>query len=221
MTLGADELGVADAIQREAAAVHAPQRLREALAAQHGRRAARGRRRAAILGAAAAALAVVLLTARPDAQQRQPSIAGAATIALLPSTQPRPAADPRRQALLRASVGGVRFPTYAGGGLNWRPTGLRRSRHEGRDVVTVAYRQASGAHVGYAIVGGPPLPVSAGAQVVSRGGLRLAIMRRAGTTIVTWRRGGRTCVLASRDAPVPAMLAMATWHPKEQAPERY
>jgi hypothetical protein len=222
MRPGTDELRVAEAIRREAAAVRAPQRLRATLAAQQDRRAARLRgRRGALVAAAVAALAAVVLTVHPGAERGRPSIAGAAAIALLPSLQAAPAADPRSPALLRASVGGVRFPAYAGGGPNWRATGLRRSQYEGRVVVAVAYRHASGARVGYAIVAGAPLPVSPGAQVVARGALRFAVARRAGATIVTWRRGGRTCVLASRDASAPAMIAMAAWHPDGQVPEHY
>ena len=218
--LGADELAAADAIRRKAAGVHAPQRLRDALGAQQARRR-RASVNAAAVAAAVTVVAAVLLVVHPGARPDRPSVAGVAAIALLSPNQAAPAPDARAPELLRAAAGGVRFPAYAGGGLHWRADGLRRARHEGRDVVAVSYRQASGSRVGYAIVSGVPLAVSTGARVVERGELRLAVLRRGATTIVTWRRGGRTCVLASRDASTAAMLAMAAWHPGGRSPERY
>jgi hypothetical protein len=223
MTRDLEERRVVAAIRAEAGAVQAPQRLRETLAAQRTRRSARGRR-ASLLGASAlatAVLATLLLLVDTGTDPGRPSIADAATVALLEPTQPAPASDARAP-LLHVSVGAVRFPDYAKGGLAWRPDGLRRERSGGRRVVVVSYRHPSGAHVGYAIVDGPPLPVAAGVRTVTRDGTRFAVLQHpAGTTIVTWRRGGHTCVLASRDATAQAMLEMASWHPGAASSEHY
>jgi hypothetical protein len=62
-------------------------------------------------------------------------------------------------------------------------------------------------------VGRPGLRLAAGATTVVRHGVRFAVLRDAGATIVTWRRGGRTCVLASRDASAAALLRIAAWRP--------
>ena len=80
---------------------------------------------------------------------------------------------------------------------------------------------AAGARAGYAIVAGPPLKLAAGARAVMRDRVRYAVLPIGGTTIVTWRRRGRTCVLASREASAQALLAMAAWQPDEGSQERY
>ena len=214
-----DERGVARAIHAASGAVDAPVSLREALDAQRTRRAARGRR-ASLLGAsvtAVGAIAMVVLLLHPGAAQRPPSVADAAAVALLTPTLPAPAPDRHAPLLLRASAGGVRFPDYANGGLAWQPVGVRRARRGGQGLVVVSYRRSS-VRVGYAIVEGPALPISRGGRSVAYDGVRFAVIHRAGATIVTWRRGGHTCVLASRDATEQAMLEMASWHPAQTVP---
>lgn len=126
---------------------------------------------------------------------------------------PAPARGARAPALLRASADGVRFPNYAHGGLGWRAGGQRHARRGGRELVVVSYRHSRYGHAGYAIVGRPALRLAAGAPTVVRNGVRFAVLRDAGKTIVTWRRSGRTCVLASRDASVEALPRIAAWRP--------
>jgi hypothetical protein len=76
--------------------------------------------------------------------------------------------------------------------------------------MTVEYRGRR-QRVGYTIVAGPALAVPGEAQRVRRGSLGLAVVRRDGATVVTWRRAGHTCVLASRDAPARRLLDLAAW----------
>ncbi len=211
-----DDTLVADAIRVAAAQVRAPERLRLQLAAQQRARRTRQRRTAGALAATlATALAAVLALAHPAGGPGPPSIADAAAIALRAPTLPAPARDARVPELLRASAGGVRFPDYAYGRLGWRADGLGRVHRGGREVVVVSYARGAGARAGYAIVAGPALRVAAGAPRVVRHGVQFAVLRDAGATIVTWRRSGRTCVLASRDAPAATLLRLAAWRAED------
>jgi hypothetical protein len=207
-----DDTFVADAIRAAAAQVRAPERLRVQLAAQRARRTRHRRTAGALVATLATALAAVLALAHPAGEPGPPSIADAAAIALRAPTLPAPARDARAPELLRASAGGVRFPDYAYGRLGWRADGLRRARRGGRDVIVVSYaRGAGGPRAGYAIVAGPALGLTAGAPRIVRRGVQFAVLRDAGATIVTWRRSGHTCVLASRDAPAGMLLRLAAW----------
>ena len=212
--------GVADAIRATAADVHAPRRLHEAIDAQRPRRSARAPRVAAGVAACAAVAGALIVLAGGSSDRPPPTIADAAAVALLEPALPPPARDSGAPSYLRASAGGVRFPDYASGGLGWRADGLRRERRAGRDSSSCP-RAPAGARAGYAIVAGAPLAVAAGARTVVRDRVRFAVLQSGGTTIVTWRRRGRTCVLASREASARALLAMAAWHPDEGSQERY
>jgi hypothetical protein len=208
-----DDAGVAATIHAAAGAVRAPDRLRRELAGQRTRRTGRRRTAGAFAAAVATAFAAVLALAHPVGDPGPPSIAETASVALRAPALPAPARDARAPALLRASADGVRFPNYAYGGLGWHAEGQRHTRRGGRELVVVSYAHGRDAHAGYAIVGRPGLRLAAGAPTVVRHGVRFAVLRDAGATIVTWRRGGRTCVLASRDASVAALLRIAAWRP--------
>jgi hypothetical protein len=210
-----DDARVAAMIHAAAAAVRAPDRLRRELAAQRPRRVGRRRSAGAFAAAVATTFAAVLAFAHPAGDRGPLSIVETASVALREPVAPAPARDARAPALLRASADGVRFPNYAYGGLGWRPEGQRHTRRGGRELVVVSYTHGRDAHAGYAIVGRPALRLAAGAATVVRNGVRFAVLRDAGATIVTWRRDGRTCVLASRDASAEALLRIAAWRPDD------
>jgi len=218
-----DEARIAEAIRTAAGAVHAPPGLHRTLAAQRARRRRRGRVAGALAATAAAALAAVLALAHGDGDPAAPppTIADAVAVALREPALPAPARDARAPAFLRASSGGVAFPDYARGALHWRADGLLRARRAGRDIVVVSYTRYGRARVGYAIVGGAALRPARTRWRVVRDGTRFAVQRSAGATIVSWRRGGRTCVLASRDTSSEALLEMAAWQPPPAAGGRY
>ena len=198
---------IAVRIRAAAASVQAPPSLRAALAVGP-QRAARRRpapRLIALGGAALALVAVVLALAPGGHDPAAPTVASAASAALRPPTQPAPrGAD----GALSVSAAGVRFPDY-GAGAHWRPVGTRTDRLGGRTTVSVAYRGAAGAQAGYAIVDGAPLPVPAGARRIVYEGVSIAVIERDGLRIVTWRRGGRTCVVAARATSLDRLLDLA------------
>ena len=197
---------IAVRIRAAAASVQAPPSLRAALAVGP-QRAARRRPapRLIALGGAALALVAVVLALAPGGHDPAATVASAASAALRPPTQPAPrGAD----GALSVSAAGVRFPDY-GAGAHWRPVGTRTDRLGGRTTVSVAYRGAAGAQAGYAIVDGAPLPVPAGARRIVYEGVSIAVIERDGLRIVTWRRGGRTCVVAARATSLDRLLDLA------------
>lgn len=213
-----DEIGAA--ISAAAQTVHAPDGLRARIEAQRAE-AARRRRpartwRPVLAGAGLAlavvvvALAVVLAGGGGTGATPAPTVADAAAAALRAPTGPPPERDPAHPTLLRASVGGVRFPEWEYA-FRWQATGVRHDSLGGRAVTTVSYIGPADERVGYAIVDSPALAVPAGGRVVRRGGTRFTILRRGGTTVVTWRRGDNTCVLAGYGATADRLVALAAW----------
>lgn len=222
--MSSDDARIAAAIRATAGAVRAPEQLREELAAQRVRRTARRRIAGALAATVATALAAVLALSQAGGEPGSaaaPTIAEAAVVALRQPALPAPARDAKAPSFLQASSGGVAFPDYGQGGLRWRPDGLLRARRGGRDIVVVSYTRGAGVRAGYAIVGGPALRQAQSAAPVVRGDTRFAVQRTAGITIVSWRRGGRTCVLASREASAQALLSMAAWRPAPASRARY
>jgi hypothetical protein len=208
-----DSERIGAAIRAAAATVEAPPRLRARIAEEELREAP-GRRRTSrwvlipALGAAAAvvAMAIGLLTlGRGDA----PSVADAAGLALRAPTQPAPRDDSRDERFLRAEIGGIRFPNYDYR-TDWATAGARRDEVSGRDALTVVYRKGAETF-GYTVVDGDPLEVPAGVRRISAEGLRLAVLRRDGALVVTWRQNGHTCVLAGRTANLDQLIAWANW----------
>ncbi|MBJ7332339.1 MAG: hypothetical protein JHC95_20760 [Solirubrobacteraceae bacterium] len=148
----------------------------------------------------AAALALLLGGGAAD-----PSLTDMARAALLPPAQPAPAA--RRDGTLAVAVGGVPFPGAARAG-GWQPLGTRSDTLGDRTVRTVTYRRG-GRVASYSIVDGPALELPDGATRTTYDDVDAAVLRRDGMTIVTWERGGRTCILASATAGAARLLEFA------------
>ncbi|MBS1869976.1 MAG: hypothetical protein JSS99_09955 [Actinobacteria bacterium] len=196
--------------------VVAPDRLRLAVAGQvaDARRAQTRERRLrgrlggllAAAGAVAAALVVLGLFAGSLLNDRSsaPNVRAVAPVALRAPTAPAPAARPGGE-LLAAQAGPIAFPTWTR--VGWRAVGTRRDTIRGHEVRTVFYADAAGRRIGYAIADAP-LPV-AGGRLVTRGGAQLRVLASGATAVVTWRRDGRTCVLAGRGVPVGRLLTLA------------
>jgi hypothetical protein len=162
----------------------------------------------ALAGAVAAALVVLGLFAGRilDDGGTAPGVRAVAPIALRTAIAPAPAARPGGEGLV-ARVGPIRFPTYANHGLH--AVGARSDTVGGRAVRTVFYADAAGRRIGYAIADAR-LPV-AGGQLVTRRGVQLRVLAHGATSIVTWRRDGRTCILAGRGVPVERLLQLASY----------
>ncbi|HVP01300.1 MAG TPA: hypothetical protein VMT10_01915 [Solirubrobacteraceae bacterium] len=193
--------------------ISAPPHLRAAVARERLQHGPGGRRRAprrALLAlaacvAAGALAAATLLGGSPAA----PTLAQAAALALSPATQPAPGVDPRDGRYVARAVGAVRFPNYAYD-APWRAAGARSDTIAGRRAATVIYARG-GERVGYTIVDGAPLRVPASVALVRFGGVDARVVRRGDTVAVVWRRGGHTCIVASRTAGLGRLLRFAAW----------
>jgi hypothetical protein len=196
------------------AEARAPLALRERIEADRARaRPALRRRRLALGGSlaglvAAALLAVILAT--PASGPAGPSVAQAAELATLPATGTAPSVDSAHHGLLKRSVGGVSYPSWQYE-FPWRASGVREDRLHGRRAVTVFYDSPTHVRIGYTIVAGKALGEPAGTSR-GQGAERYVVMRRGSRTVVTWRRGGHTCILSGPAAvPVERLLALASW----------
>jgi hypothetical protein len=198
--------------------VVAPDRLRLAVAervtdtrrAQGRERRLRGRLGGLLAAAGAAAVVLAVLGMLASGiltdETGAPSARALAPIALRAPTAPAPAARAGGE-LLAAHAGPIAFPTWTRAG--WHAVGARSDTIRGHHVRTVFYADAAGRRVGYAIADAR-LPV-AGGELVTRRGAQLRVLARGATAIVTWRRAGRTCMLAGRDVPVERLLTLASY----------
>ena len=213
------EPGFAAAIERRerassviAAAVaetHAPLGLRQRVDALSSAPAARAPRRRwlpfALTAGAAATVAVAVVIAVGGGELDVRSTVAAA----LRSPVAAIGVDPVQPRLLREEVEGVRFPNF-GGKFGWQPIGERTDEIEGRRTRTVFYERA-GRRIAYTIVAGDALEEPGDGRPVTVGGVRLRTLRVGDRAVVTWRRGGRTCVLSGAGVTAPQLLELAAW----------
>jgi len=186
-----------------AAARYVAERERAPLAIRMSRRVLepppRSRRRGLMfaLAGSLAALASILTLAGGGAPGL--TVARAATLATRPAlaTVGEPAEDSVTLPRLRAA--GLTFP-YWEDRYGWRATGMRTDSIAGRTLTTVFYRRGA-QQIAYTIVSGRPLTSAGGASAITAGDRH----------IVTWPRGGHTCVLSSQDVSGSEMLDLATW----------
>jgi hypothetical protein len=198
--------------------VVAPDRLRMAVAervaqaqrAQGRERRLRMRFGGVLAGAGAVAVVLVVLGLLAGGiltnDAAAPGVRAVAPVALRGATAPAPAVRPGGE-LLAAQAGPIAFPTWTRAG--WRAVGARSDTIRGHDVRTVFYADGAGRRIGYAIADAR-LPV-AGGELVTRRGARLRVLARGTTAIVTWRRAGRTCILAGRGVAVGRLLTLASY----------
>jgi hypothetical protein len=191
------------------AQTHAPLALRERIEAQ---RRPRDRRRWALGGslAGAVAAAVVAIVVATGGGVAEPTVAKAAQLALRAPTAGAPAVDRAHPGLLERSVGGVAYPSWQDK-FPWKASGVREDKLDGQRAVTVFYDDPSGTRIGYTILAGKPVDEPSG-QSFRHGPERYVLLQQGARKIVTWRRGGHTCVLsAPRTVPSERLLALASW----------
>jgi hypothetical protein len=186
--------GLLAVAQRE----RAPLGLRTRLDADRERLAFRGAvvrrlRATAALAAVAAVAGIVIGLAVPGGG---PTVLQAAALGAKPALTAAPAPRAGRPETLRASVGGVWFPTW-GAALHWTAGGARTDTVSGRATKTVFYDDPDGVRLGYTIVDGDALPWPDGARTVTRGGVEVRVVRDGGRTVATWRVDGHTCVISA------------------------
>ena len=198
----------------------APLALRERIEADRARAGQRGgaRRSRGLLGklvpagglVAAAVVALVLVLGGSSA----PSVLATASLATRGPVLPAPAEDEAHGTLLKTSMQGVPFP-YWGGSFKWEAVGARDDKIEDRPAKTVFYDNPKGVRAAYTILGGEKIDAPSGARREIRNGTTLYITQDKGRWIVTWTRGGHTCVLSAPLAvPEQKLLQLASWKGK-------
>ena len=202
----------------------APLALRERIEADRaraGRRGGAGRSRG-LLGklvpagglVAAAVVALVLVLGGSSA----PSVLATASLAARGPVLPAPAEDEAHGTLLKTSMQGVPFP-YWGGSFKWEAVGARDDKIEDRPAKTVFYDNPKGVRAAYTILGGDKIDAPSNARKQKSHGTTLWISQDHGRRIVTWTRGGHTCVLSAPLAvPEQKLLELASWKGKGGVP---
>jgi hypothetical protein len=205
-------------IRGAASDVEAPQRLRARVEAERVRRRTTRRSRSFALagGLAVAAAAAVVLALTLPSGAGGPALADAAAVATLPATLPAPTASATTPKLLDEAVEDVPFPSWLQT-FGWRATGVRTDTVGGRKATTVFYEK-DGRRIGYTIVAGEPLDVPAGSVRSSRAGVALHALALDGREVVTWQRGGLTCILSGDVVPRSKLLELAAWKGKGAVP---
>ena len=192
--------------------VQAPAGLRQRIEAERRRPSAPVRRRRLAIGGAlagaAAAVALTLALVAPSGSGG-PTVVEAAQLSALPATQASVPADPANPKLLAANVSGVSFPNLHAE-FAWRQAGSRSDDLEGRTTKTVFYERA-GQRIGYTILSGDPVDPPGGARRTVDNGVRLSTAQDRAGAIVTWLRGGHTCVLSGSGVSAKDLREVAAW----------
>ena len=176
--------------------------VRERVGTRRTRRRSLAPRLAATGVAVAAVLvAALVLTGGPGA----PSVAQAAELAANGPTEPAPAST--GGATLALDVQGVTFPDFAQS-HGWQALGVRRERVGDRDVIAVYYGKGN-RRLAYMIVSGDGLRSPSGGQTTTVGGTPYQAVRLNDRLVVTWQRGGRTCILLG-DATRAELVTLAS-----------
>jgi hypothetical protein len=195
----------------------APERLRarvERERTRHARAAPRRLLRVAAGGVAAACACVALALVVLPSGSGDPTVFEAAALGQRPASSSTPARLPGRPGLLDRKAEGLDFPDWEAK-FRWRATGARRDELDGRRATTVFYENPRAARIAYTILSGPAIDPPDGARVAVREGTELRVVERGGRRVVTWLRGGHTCVLSGDAAVKPAvMLELAGWRAK-------
>ncbi len=158
--------------------------------------------------AAAAAAALVAVLAIPSGSDDL-TVVEAARLSTLDATQASVPVDPANPKLLEAEVEGVPFPNLHEA-FAWREAGKRSDELDGRRSVTVYY-QRGGDRIGYTILSGAAVDPPDGARRTLQNGVELSTAEVGGEAIVTWLRGGRTCVVSGRGVSAKDLREVASW----------
>jgi hypothetical protein len=202
----------------DAVAAPAPDRLRQRVAAERRRAlpAARRRRVGFVAGigvaAAAAALSVVFLL--PSSVPGGTVIADAAELQSQAAASPPPAVASR--ATLDLTAEGLPFPNY-GARFDWKAEGWRQDTVHGRSARTVFYTR-DGKRIGYTILSGSAISAPSGSRHRRVSGTTVYSFDKEGRTIVTWLRGGRTCVMSATNVKRGTLYSLAGWKAKGKLP---
>jgi hypothetical protein len=156
---------------------------------------------AAVAAGLALAVLVVVLTSGGESGLR-----AYASISARPATQATP---PSNGALLDRSFQGVSYPDWSRK-FGWMAEGARTDMIEGRRAETVFYMH-HGHRIAYTVIEGAPLAPPEGSTTRRVGGVTLIQFRDGPRDVVTFERGGRTCVLEGEVISADTLVKLAAW----------
>lgn len=162
-----------------------------------------------LAGGFAVAVLTAVIAAFALTGPASPTVAQTSALAERGASSPAPAVDPADPGTLVASVGGVDFPNYENK-FDWVQSGQRSDELEGRGSRTVFYEQGE-KKVAYSIVDGDPLEWPEDATSTERDGVKFFSLEYDGRNVVTWLRGGHTCVLSSSELDTAELIRLAAW----------
>jgi hypothetical protein len=140
-----------------------------------------------------------------------PTVASAATLALRAPLHPAGSELGKTETLSRPTVGGLAFPAWV------REYGLEavgaRTDPLGDRTATTVFYDRDGARVAYTIVSGHALPRGTAARESMLRGTTLWSFTESGRAVVTWLRGGHTCVLSGAPGMLNELQRLAAWTP--------
>jgi hypothetical protein len=160
----------------------------------------------------AAVLAVALAVALPLDGPSEPTVAEAAELSLHPATEPAPHESATRPELLRRSFAGVSYPAWSER-FGWRATGARNDQLDSRATETVFYRHTHH-RIGYTVISGAAIEAPADAEALTVEGIDLHRFRLGRQDVVTFERGGQTCVLSGAVHDPDTLVKLASWQGK-------
>ena len=170
----------------------------------------RSRLRPAMLAASAVAVLVIVLVVALFAGGPGGSrVVQAAELSLSPSTEPAPDTNLEQPALLERSFAGVTFPAWSGK-FGWRTDGARSDEVDGRRTATVYYTHTHH-RIGYTVISGRTIEPPDDAETLNVGRLELHRFRLGRQDVVTFERGGRTCVLSGDVHDPDTLVKLASW----------
>jgi hypothetical protein len=167
----------------------------------------RSRLRGAAFAAGIAAILALALVVALDGSRS--TVVQAAELSLRPSTEPAPATNLERPALVERSFAGVTFPAWSGK-FGWRTDGARSDELDGRETLTVYYRHTHH-RIGYTVIAGRTVEPPDDAETLNAGGLELHRFRLGRQDVVTFVRNGRTCVLSGDVHDPDTLVKLASW----------
>jgi hypothetical protein len=194
-----------------AAGERAPAGLRARITlAEPPRRRSRPLRVFATAGTAALAAVLVVVLVLAGGPSGAPSVADASVLGARPAVGGITEARDGSPTLARPRAAGLRFPDWQYR-FGWHAIGSRVDRLGARAAVTVFYRHRNQV-IAYTIVGGRPLPVGAQARTTIREGVVLRALGVGGRRVVSWVRGGHTCIVSAKSMDTPTLLRLAAWN---------
>jgi hypothetical protein len=188
----------------------APANLRFAIETKRRRTPARRGRLlyGGALAASVAAVVALLVLLLPGGSPGAPSISQAAALALRGSALNAPLPNRQREDTLSADVGLLYFPNWSRR-FHWHAVGQRVDRLGGHLAVTVYYRKDH-RQIAYTILASPPLSWT-DSRMRHLDGIELQSFTMRGRLVVTWRRGGHTCVLSGEGVSTAELAKLAGW----------